>query len=114
MRLSAQLATEAHQFCKENIEHCRTEGDVESLFKLYCGMNGFPEIAYSPICAAGPNGSVLHYIKNDRPLKPTDSILCDMGVKVDGYSSDITSTFLCSKSVEPGSEFKSRLIDEVF
>lgn len=93
MRVSGQLASEAHKFCIQNTNPGMTEAQVAQLFQFYCGINGHPEMAYPPICGSGKNAAILHYVENSEILHQSDLILCDMGVKVDDYSSDITTTY---------------------
>lgn len=52
--------------------------------------------AFSPyieICATGANGAILHYVANDTITKEGDMFLMDAGVQLNGYASDITTTF---------------------
>ena len=48
-----------------------TEMQIHALFEYECFKNGCQHQAYSPICAGGCCASVLHYVRNDRPI-PTD------------------------------------------
>ena len=52
--------------------------------------------AYEPIVAAGKNAVTLHYIANNETIKKTQSVLMDVGARVDGYAADITRTY-CTK-----------------
>jgi len=56
-------------------------------------MHSHPEMAYQPICGSGSNAATLHYHQNSKQLFSGELLLCDMGVSVEGYSSDITTTF---------------------
>lgn len=49
--------------------------------------------AYTPICGAGCNASVLHYPVNEKALEDGDLLLHDAGTCGYGYTSDITRTF---------------------
>lgn len=46
--------------------------------------------AYSPIIASGRNACVLHYIDNDRQIKPDQLILMDFGAEYANYNADLT------------------------
>lgn len=48
--------------------------------------------AYEPIVASGANGCILHYGKNNEPIKKNEGILVDIGAEFDGYAADITRT----------------------
>ena len=48
--------------------------------------------SYSPIVATGKNACVLHYIKNDMPLKDGELLLIDFGAEYANYAADCTRT----------------------
>lgn len=48
--------------------------------------------SYDPICGCGNDSNTLHYTKNDKVLKDGELILLDMGIRLGGYCSDVTST----------------------
>ena len=69
------------------------ERDIEVAFsgginQKYYSRN-FP---YQYICCSGVDSATLHYQKNDSVLKDGDLLLFDMGARISGYVSDVTST----------------------
>lgn len=48
--------------------------------------------AFESIVASGPNGRVLHYVKNDRQCQDGDLVLLDFGAEYAEYASDMTRT----------------------
>ncbi len=62
-------------------------------------------MAYTCICACGPNPAVLHYghagAPNARLLKEGDQALLDMGAEYHCYASDITCSFPISSDFTP-------------
>ncbi len=48
---------------------------------------------YPSIVAAGPNGTVLHYVENESRIGGHDLLLVDAGAEVDFYTADVTRTF---------------------
>ena len=68
------------------------EKDIESRFH-YEGSKRFGEPMFDTIIASGANSTVLHYIKNDEPLKDNELVLFDLGIKVNGYGADISRTY---------------------
>jgi len=48
--------------------------------------------AYSPIVGAGPDGAILHYMANQRPMERGELVVIDAAAQCDGYASDITRT----------------------
>ncbi len=62
------------------------------------GANGH---AYAPIVAAGKNGLVLHYIKNNQKCKDGELVLMDFGAEYANYSADCTRTFPANGKFTP-------------
>ena len=62
-------------------------------------------MAYTCICACGPNPAVLHYghagAPNARLLKEGDQALLDMGAEYHCYAADITCSFPISSDFTP-------------
>jgi Xaa-Pro dipeptidase len=52
-----------------------------------------PELPFSPIVSAGPNGANPHASPSDRKLQPGDLLVVDWGAACEGYVSDLTRTF---------------------
>jgi Xaa-Pro aminopeptidase len=46
--------------------------------------------AYDPIVASGANACVLHYVANNQPCQPGDTILLDVGAEYANYKADLT------------------------
>jgi Xaa-Pro dipeptidase len=74
------------------------EYQLESLFHHYIYYRGGCRLlAYTCICACGPNAATLHYghagAPNDRTLEKGDIALLDMGAEYHCYCSDITCTY---------------------
>jgi len=98
LRYANQVASAAHV---ELMRKCRPglmEYAMESIFKNHCYLQGgCRRLPYTPICASGPNGAVLHYghgtSPNNRQVDSGDLFLLDMGCEYYCYGSDITCTF---------------------
>jgi len=65
------------------------EVTLSSRVNLLYYTRNFP---YQYICCCGVDSATLHYQKNDNILKDGDLFLFDMGVRIAGYCSDVTST----------------------
>lgn len=48
--------------------------------------------SFDTIVAAGPNGALPHAVPSERPIEEGEPIVIDMGVRLDGYCSDMTRT----------------------
>lgn len=70
-----------------------SEKDIEWFILSKTREYGCEEPAFNPIVAFGNNSSIPHHQNGDRKLKKGDVILIDMGVKYQGYCSDMTRTF---------------------
>ena len=55
---------------------------------------GAHSLAFPIIVASGANGAMAHHHPGNRKFVPGDSIIIDMGARVNGYNSDLTRTFL--------------------
>jgi Xaa-Pro dipeptidase len=57
-----------------------------------------PEMPFSPIVSAGPNGANPHAVPSDRRLQRGDLLVVDWGAASAGYISDLTRTFAVGKA----------------
>ena len=48
--------------------------------------------AFSSIVASGPNGCVLHHVRNDRQCRDGELVLMDFGAEYGNYAADLTRT----------------------
>lgn len=89
------VASNAHIAVMRSIKAGQMEYELEALFQHHIYKHGgCRHVAYTSICACGPNAATLHYghaaAPNDGVLKSTDMALLDMGANYHGYCSDIT------------------------
>lgn len=59
---------------------------------------GAEDISFEPIVAFGDHSASPHHQNTTRKLKKKDIVLIDMGMKKDGYCSDMTRTFFMGKA----------------
>jgi Xaa-Pro aminopeptidase len=51
------------------------------------------DVGYTSICAAGPNATTLHWMRNNGPVRPGELLLLDAGAETETlYSADVTRT----------------------
>ena len=55
---------------------------------------GAEKPAFDTIVVSGPRSALVHGIAGDRKIQSGDFVTIDYGARVDGYSSDITRTFI--------------------
>ena len=87
------LSAEAHIEVLRNISSLSNEAEVEAIFLKKCMTEGAKHQAYNVIAASGENAAVLHYNKNNAPLKGRQLMCLDAGAEWNCYASDVTRTF---------------------
>jgi len=93
MQYLVDSTVKAHIDTFKGIKAGQFERKSEMDFMCYMRSNHYARsLSYQPICGCGSNSNTLHYINNDQVLKDGDLLLLDMGIRLGGYCSDITST----------------------
>lgn len=101
MRQAAKISIAAHERVMRQSRCSVQEYELEAEFLYELHRHGCSEVAYSPIVANGENACILHYIDNDKKLKPQELLLIDAGGEYQNYAADITRTFpVCGKFSE--------------
>ncbi len=80
---------------KEVLAHLkpgRSEREVAREIEATMMRRGAEAPAFSTIVAAGPNAASPHAVPTDRFIKRGETIIIDMGLRLDGYCSDMTRT----------------------
>jgi Xaa-Pro aminopeptidase len=71
----------------------RTERDLVWRVQELLHEEGADAPGFDAIVAAGPTGSVPHAHPGDRLIEPGESVVIDLGARLEGYTSDCTRTF---------------------
>jgi Xaa-Pro aminopeptidase len=90
--LSAVIASTKRGFedVIRSLGKARSERTVEGVFNLRAREEG-NDVGYGTIAAAGAHACVLHWTRNDGPVKPGELLLLDAGVEGNSlYTADIT------------------------
>lgn len=69
-----------------------TEREVALEIETVMRRKGADGKSFETIVAGGPNGALPHAVPTGRPLKIGEPIIIDMGLRLDGYCSDMTRT----------------------
>lgn len=101
MRHVAQLSAQAHIEAMKICQRAKYEYQVEAAMWHHLAMNGCRSWAYDPIVGGGGNTCVLHYGRNDAPLKSGDLLLVDAGGEYQCYAADITRTYPVNGQFSP-------------
>ena len=75
----------------------QTEREVAITIEATMMEMGAEEPAFPTIVAAGPNGASPHAVPMDREIRKSEPVIIDMGLKLDGYCSDMTRTVVLGR-----------------
>jgi len=81
-----------------NLKPGQTEKEVAVEIEAAMLRKGAEEPAFPTIVASGPNAAMPHAVPTDRVLKKGETVIIDMGLKLNGYCSDMTRTVILGKS----------------
>ena len=93
MQRAADISLEAHGAAARLAHEGHFEYELEAELGRVFRARGGSGPAYGTIVGGGKNATILHYIRNDQPLKNGDLVLIDAGVEFQGYASDVTRTY---------------------
>jgi Xaa-Pro aminopeptidase len=112
MRKAAQLTDKAAKVLQDElIQPGKTERQVA--VDLDCVMRSYKEVqnvSFETIVASGTHAAFSHHDNTNSKLKSGDLVICDFGIYVDGYCSDMTRTF----GVDSVSEELIKIFDLVY
>ncbi|KQW07716.1 Xaa-Pro aminopeptidase [Leifsonia sp. Root4] len=81
--------------------HPRGERIVDGVFYTRARLDG-NALGYDTIAASGPHATILHWTRNDGPVRPGELMLLDAGVEVDSlYTADVTRTLPINGTFSP-------------
>lgn len=104
MEETASITTEAHLEVIRAASPTSTEYELEAILHRVFRSHNASE-AYPSIVAGGRRACILHYIKNDQPLKEGELVLMDAAAARGYIHSDVTRTFPVGKRfTEPQKE----------
>ena len=93
-RKAVEIAQMALLQTLPHIQVGKSEHEIANLLVINLLKAGSePELAFSPIIAAGPNSANPHANPGSREMQAGDMLIIDWGARYDGYVSDITRTF---------------------
>jgi Xaa-Pro aminopeptidase len=91
------LGDDAFEHVAGRIEPGWSEKQVAWEIERYAREHGAESLSFDTIVAAGPWGAMPHAQPRDHVINEGDGVVIDMGVKVDGYVSDLTRTVVIGK-----------------
>jgi len=97
IRQSVRLNETVFKEIYQNLAPGQTERDVAIAIESAMIRKGAEGVAFPTIVAAGPNAAIPHAVPTDRIIKEGETVIIDMGLKLNGYCSDMTRTVVLGK-----------------
>ena len=97
LQAAVDLGDAAFQHVAERVEPGWTEKQVAWEIEKYVREHGGEGVSFETLVGAGERGSMPHCFPTDRVLRKGEGVVIDMGVKLDGYMSDLTRTIVLGR-----------------
>ncbi len=97
IQAAIDLGDAAFEHVAERLEPGWTEKQAAWEIDKYLREHGGEDIAFATIVAGGPWSALPHAYPRDRALERGEMVVIDMGVRLDGYCSDLTRTLFLGK-----------------
>ena len=94
LQRAVDVADEAFSAVAARIEPGWTERQVAWEIEKYAREHGAEGMSFATIVAGGPWGAMPHAQPRERAIEAGEPIVIDMGVRVEGYCSDLTRTIV--------------------
>lgn len=101
LRKAITISMEGHREAMRAIEPGMNEFEIQALVEYTFRRNGADRPGYASIVGSGPNGTTLHYNRDDRFMRAGEMMVMDVGALYRGYSADITRSFPVSGTFTP-------------
>jgi Xaa-Pro aminopeptidase len=75
----------------------KTEKELAWRIEQLMRETGAESVSFPPIVASGPNAAMPHAVVSNRRLQESETIIIDLGARVEHYCSDITRTLILGK-----------------
>ncbi len=92
MRKAADATNAAHVAAMKALKPGMNEREIHELVVSTFKKEGCPELGFPPIIAAGKNGTILHYMRNEKEIPKDTTLVVDIGAAIENYVTDITRT----------------------
>ena len=101
MRKAAEATAAGHLAAMRAVRPGKNEREIQRLIEATFRREGCPEVGFPSIVAAGKNGTVLHYDRNEKLIPAGTLIVIDIGASIQNYVSDISRTLPTSGRFTP-------------
>ncbi len=103
IRSAVSVAEDILQDIWDRIKQGMTEKEVAFMLLEGCYLRADGP-SFPPIVASGPNAALPHAVPSDRRIREGEPVIIDMGVRLNGYCSDMTRTLFVG---EPDDQFRN-------
>jgi len=103
IQAAVDLSDAAIQHVGERIQPGWTEKQAAWEIEKHMREHGGESVSFDTIVAGGPWGAMPHAYPRDRALERDEMVVIDMGVRLNGYCSDLTRTLFLGR---PDDRFK--------
>lgn len=93
LQQAIDISALGHRAAMEAAAPGKYEYQVQAAMEYTFRRNGSQRNGYPSIVGSGPNGTILHYIENNRQIRDGELVLIDAGAEYGYFSADITRTF---------------------
>jgi Xaa-Pro aminopeptidase len=97
LQAAVDLGDAAFRHVAGRIEPGWTEKQAAWEIEKYMREHGGEAVSFDTIVAGGPWGAMPHAYPRDRALESGEMVVIDMGVRLNGYCSDLTRTIFLGK-----------------
>eukprot|EP00331_Platyophrya_macrostoma_P001649 CAMPEP_0176419172 /NCGR_PEP_ID=MMETSP0127-20121128/7896_1 /TAXON_ID=938130 /ORGANISM="Platyophrya macrostoma, Strain WH" /LENGTH=479 /DNA_ID=CAMNT_0017799613 /DNA_START=19 /DNA_END=1458 /DNA_ORIENTATION=+ len=85
---------QAHQHIMQSARVGTYENQIEAIFQFEAQSRlGSKFLTAMPVVSSGANLHKLEYHENDKRIEDNTLVLCDLGIKYNGFCADVTNTF---------------------
>jgi Xaa-Pro aminopeptidase len=98
LKQSAAITWKGYEYFKSLLHEGMTEKEAALAFEFFCREHGAEELSFPAIIAFGENTAYPHHHCSNRAYREGDPVLIDIGVRAQGYCSDMTRMLLDEKT----------------
>src|SRR5262249_29156597 len=109
VELGSRALEETLALLRPGMTELEIAAEIEYRMRRYGG--GRP--SFETIVASGPRAALPHARATSRPIQPKEFILLDLGVILDGYSSDMTRTVFLGKAPSKAARMYGAVLEAV-
>lgn len=111
LRTAQKITDDILKILLKTLTRGDTEEKIGQRIKMLALEHGAEDISFEPIVAFGAHAAIPHHRNTQTKLKKGDMVLIDMGVRYQGYCSDMTRTFFTAKPTATQAAIYQNVLD---